>query len=125
MLDLGTLHSLFISPLLDIDGRFETQEALDVAIAVFALILLGLSLSAYRKTRLRRLLLVSGAFGLFAVEVLIRQLNDFVFEVGFQTQQILVASMEFVILLLFFLAIVVRDQGWRVSLDGCTIFVIR
>jgi hypothetical protein len=109
MLDLGTLHSLFISPLLEIDGRFETQEALDVAIAVFALILLGLSLSAYRKTRLRRLLLVSGAFGLFAVEVLIRQLNDFVFEVGFQTQQILVASMEFVILLLFFLAIVVRD----------------
>lgn len=76
---------------------------------MFALILLALSLSAYRKTRMRRLLLVSGAFGLFAVEVLVRQLDDFVFKVGFQTAQIVVAVMEFVILLLFFLAIVVRD----------------
>jgi hypothetical protein len=109
MLDLGALHSQLISPLVDVDAGFETQEALDVAIAVFALILLALSLSAYRKTRLRRLLLVSCAFGLFAVEVLIRQLDDFVFDVGFQTEQIVVAVMEFVILLLFFLAIVVRD----------------
>jgi len=109
MLDLGALHSQLVSPLLDIDEGFATQEGLDVAIAVFALILLALSLSAYRKTRLRRLILVSAAFGLFAVEVLLRQLDDLVFNVGFQTAQIVVAAMEFVILLLFFLAIVVRD----------------
>ena len=109
MLDFGALHSQLISPLLDIDEGFATQETLDVAIAIFALVLLALSLSAYRKTRLRRLLLVSCAFGLFAVDVLVRQLDDFVFNVGFQTAQILVALMEFVILLLFFLAIVVRD----------------
>jgi len=109
MLDLVAVHSQLISPLLDIDQGFETQEALDVSIAVFALVLLALSLSAYRKTRMRRLLLVSGAFGLFAVEVLVRQLDDFVFNVGFQTAQIVVAVMEFIILLLFFLAIVVRD----------------
>ncbi|MDA4133820.1 MAG: hypothetical protein OK454_11965 [Thaumarchaeota archaeon] len=109
MFDSVALHSQLISPLVDIDAGFETQEALDITIAVFALILLALSLSAYRKTRMRRLLLVSGAFGLFAVEVLIRQLDDFVFNVGFQTEQIVVAAMEFVILLLFFLAIVVRD----------------
>jgi hypothetical protein len=41
--------------------------------------------------------------------VLIRQLDDFVFNVGFHTAQIVVAVMEFVILLLFFVAIVVRD----------------
>lgn len=109
MLDLGAIHSLLTSPLVEIDERFETQEVLDIAIAVFALILLALSLSAYRRTRMRRLLLVSGAFGLFAVEVLVRQLDDFVFNVGFQTAQIVVGAMEFVILLLFFLAIVVRD----------------
>jgi len=109
MLDFATLHFQLISPLFDIDAELGTQEALDVAIAVFAVILLALSLSAYRKTRMRRLLLVSGAFGLFAVEVLIRQLDDFVFNVGFHTAQIVVAIMEFVILLLFFLAIVVRD----------------
>lgn len=109
MLDPSAMHSMLISPLVDVDEGFETQEALDVAIAIFALVLLALSLSTYRKTRLRRLLLVSGAFGLFAVEVLIRQLDDFVFEVGFQTEQIVLAAMEFIILLLFFLAIVVKD----------------
>jgi hypothetical protein len=109
MLDAGMIHSLFISPLVDFDQSFETQEVLDLAIAVFALVLLALSLSAYRKTHLRRLLLVSVAFGLFAVEVVIRQLDDFVFGVGFQTEQIIVGAMEFIILLLFFLAVVVRD----------------
>lgn len=108
MLDLG-VHSQAVSALLDIDQRFATQETLDIAIAIFALVLLALSLSAYRKTHLRRLLLVSGAFGLFAVDVLVRQLDDFVFNVGEQTARIVVAAMEFVILLLFFLAIVVRD----------------
>ena len=82
---------------------------LDVAIVVFALVLLALSLSAYRKTRLRRLLLVSVAFGLFAVEVGLRQLDDFVFDLGSQADLIVVGAMEFAILLLFFLAVVVRD----------------
>lgn len=109
MLDFGLMHPQLASPLLDIDQGFATQESLDIAIAVFALVLLTLSLSAYRKTRLRRLILVSAAFGLFAVEVLLRQLDDFVFNVAFQTGQIVIAAMEFVILLLFFLAIVVRD----------------
>lgn len=108
-LDLGAIHSLIISPLVDIDEGFETQEGLDLAIAIFALILLALSLSAYRKTRLKRLLIVSVAFGLFAVEVGIGQLDDFVFAVGFQTDLLIVAMMEFIILLLFFVAIVVRD----------------
>jgi len=109
MIEPHTIHSLLISPLVDIDEGFETQEVLDSAIAIFALVLLALSLSAYRKTHLRRLLLVSGAFGLFAVEVGIRQLDVFVFAIGAQSEQIIVGAMEFVILLLFFLAVVVRD----------------
>ncbi len=109
ILDLGAVHGQFIAPLIEVDEQLGPQEALDIAIAIFSLVLLALSLSAYRRTRLRRLLLVSCAFGLFAVEVLIRQLDDFVFNVGFQTAQIVVGVMEFVILLLFFLAIVVRD----------------
>ena len=77
--DFGMIHSLLISPLVEVDQGFETQELLDFAIAIFALVLLAVSLSAYRKTRLRRLLLVSVAFGLFAVEVGIRQVDAFVF----------------------------------------------
>ena len=100
---------MVVSPLVDIDEGFETQEILDFAIAIFALVLLALTLSAYRRTRLKRLIVVSAAFGLFAVEVGIRQLDAFVFALGFQAEQIVVGAMEFIILLLFFLAVVVRD----------------
>lgn len=109
MFEAAIPHLSAASPLLDIDTGFETQEGLEFAIAAFALVLLALTLSAYRKTRLRRLLLVSLAFGLFAVRVAIRQIDSFVFAVGYQTDQILGAVVEFVILLLFFLAVVMKD----------------
>jgi len=99
---------LLISPVANSDEGIETQELLDVAVGVFALLLLGLSLSAYRKTRIRRLLIVSVAFGLFAVEVVVRQLDSFVFAVGYQTDQVITTALEFAILLLFFLAVVVK-----------------
>lgn len=108
-LDIAALHSLFFYGIVDIDTGFEPQELLEIAIVAFALVLIGLSLSAYRKTHLRRLLIVSAAFALFAVEVGILQLDDFVFTVGYETDQIVVALMEFAILLLFFLAVVVRE----------------
>lgn len=108
MLELGSLHSLLVS-VLDAEEGEEAEEVLDFAIAIFAFVLFALSLSAYRRTGLRRLLLVSVAFALFAVEVGIGQLDDFVFAVGYQTDLIIVAAMEFIILLLFFLAIVARD----------------
>lgn len=103
-----TLLVLLLSPLVEFDQGFEAEEFLNIGIAVFALILLALTLSTYQRTHLRRLLLVSAAFGLFAVEVVIRQLDAFVFTVGFQTDQVITTVMELVALLLFFLAIVVK-----------------
>ena len=94
---------------LDVDTKVETRELLDLAVAAFALVLLALSLSAYRKTGLRRLLMVSLAFALFAVEVGLRELDDYVFELGTQVDLIITVGMEFAILLLFFLAVVVRE----------------
>lgn len=102
------IHALFLLPAIDMDTTFETEELLNAGIAAFALILLALTLSAYRKTHLRRLLLVSLAFGLFAAEVAIRQVDAFVFAVGLQTEQVIITVMELVVLLLFFLAIVVK-----------------
>lgn len=97
-----------ISPLVNFDDRLESQEVLDGAVGLFALVLLALSLSAYHKTHLRRLLMVSAAFGLFAVDVAVRQLDSLVFAVGYQTDQIITTALELVILLLFFLAVVVK-----------------
>jgi len=95
--------------ILDSDAGPETQEVIEIAIAAFAVLLFALTLSAFRKTRLRRLLVVSVAFALFAVEVGILQLDDFVFTIGYATDQIVVAVMEFIILLLFFLAVIIKD----------------
>ena len=63
---------------------------------------LALSISAYRKRAVRRLLIVSVAFALFAVDVAVRQLDAFVFTVGLQTDQVITTVIELFILLLFF-----------------------
>jgi hypothetical protein len=87
---------------------FEPVEFLNLLVGVFALILLALSLTAYRRTSLRRLLFVSAAFGLFAVEVVVRHLDMFVLSVGPETDVILQTVLDFAILLLFFFALVVE-----------------
>ena len=101
---------LLFQPLLPLqvgsEQGFEAEELLNVAIAVFALVLLGLSLSAYRKTRLGRLLVVSAAFGLFAVAVLVNQLDFFVLSLSESAERVISALLDFFILLLFFLAVV-------------------
>jgi len=107
-METAAFHCLLLRAL-DVDTGFETEDLLEAFIAAFALILLGLTLSAYKKTGLKRPLLVSAAFALFAVEVGILQLDDIVFAVGYQTDEIVIAAMEFAILLLFFLAVVVRE----------------
>lgn len=94
-----------VSYLVDIDQQLEVEELLNAAIVAFALVLLALSLTAFRKTRLKRLLIVSSAFGLFAVDVAIRQLGLFVFAVGFETSEVITTLIEFAILLLFFVAV--------------------
>jgi hypothetical protein len=101
------IHQLLLAapPLLDLGEGFEVEEVLELAVAALAVVLLALSVSAYRKTRLSRLLIVSAAFGLFAVDVLVRQLDFFVFAVGLETDEIITTLMEFAILVLFFLAV--------------------
>lgn len=85
-----------------------TAALLNVAVGVFAIVLLVLSLSAYRRTRLRRLVLVSAAFGFFAASVAVRNLEIFIFPT-LDVDEVLVAILELVTLLLFFLALVLRD----------------
>lgn len=100
---------LLLSPLVTFDQEFETEELLNVGIALFSLVLLAVTLSTYRRTHLRRLLLVSAAFGIFAIDVVIRQLDAIVFTLGYQTDLVITAVMELVALLLFFLALVTKS----------------
>ena len=92
------------------EAEFEPYEpitqAIQIAIAAFSLLLLALSISAYKKTALRRILYAAIAFGLFAIQMFFDYLEDAV--EGFDTaySDIIFYGMTLAILVLFFLAIV-------------------
>ena len=81
-------------------------QAIKIAIAAFSLLLLGLSISAYKKTALKRILYAAVAFGLFAIQMFFDYLEDAV--EGFDTaySDIIFYGITLAILVLFFLAIV-------------------
>ena len=87
----------------------ELDELLSLGVGLFSLALLAVTLIAYRKNRQRRLLFVSGAFGLFAAKTLVRHLDVLIFNWGSTTTEFLYSLVDFAILLLFFLAISIKN----------------
>ncbi len=102
------IPQMIASSLIATGGEEGTAALLNLAVGLFAVILLALSLNAYRKTKLRRLLFVSAAFGFFALSVVVRNIEIFILP-GIDVDEVLVTSLELVMLLLFFLALVLRD----------------
>lgn len=87
-------------------GIYEGMEqAIKIGIAALSLILFALSLSAYRRTQLRRLVYAAAAFGLFAVQMVVEYVED-VFGVGAPYASVIAPGFILGILILFFLAIV-------------------
>ena len=86
----------------------ELDEILSLAVGVFALVLLAVTLAAYKKTNQTRLLLVSAAFGLFAVKTILRHLDILIFNWGTGTMDLLFTALDFMILVLFFLALSIK-----------------
>ena len=81
-------------------------QAIKIAIAAFSILLLGLSISAYRKTGLRRLVYASVAFGLFALQLFFDYLEDAVPAFDTPYADIIFFGITLAILVLFFMAIV-------------------
>jgi hypothetical protein len=77
---------------------------------VFAGILCALSLNAYRNLKTKRLLLVSIAFGIFSVNVIILKLDVFGLEIADTILDMVFAILTFSALALFFMAIVRRER---------------
>jgi uncharacterized membrane protein YidH (DUF202 family) len=69
-----------------------------------------LSLNAYRNLKTKRLLLVSIAFGLFAVNVMISKLEVFGVTIDYTILDLVLATLTFAALGLFFMAIVRRER---------------
>ncbi len=82
------------------------EQAIKIAIVAFSLLLLGLSISAYRKTALKRILYASVAFGLFAVQMFFDYLEDVVKGFDAPFNDIIFTGITLAILALFFMAVV-------------------
>ena len=82
------------------------EQMIKIGITAFSVLLLGLSISAYRKTRLKAIVYAAVAFGLFAVQIFFDYLEDAV--EGFETpyNDVIFLGITLAILVLFFMAIV-------------------
>ncbi|MGI0014057.1 MAG: hypothetical protein ACREBU_11530 [Nitrososphaera sp.] len=97
-------------PIRQVEVNFEPYEpiaqAIKVGIAAFSLLLLGLSIYAYNKTRLKAIIYAAVAFALFAGQMLLDYLEDTVPGVEGPFNDIIFLGMTLAILVLFFTAIV-------------------
>jgi hypothetical protein len=86
------------------------ESAILATTGIFSLLLLALSILAYRRTGLRKIIFAAIAFSLFAIQLILGSLEE---TFGFLEEppigDILTASMTLAILVLFFLAIVRKE----------------
>ena len=96
--------------LLELD-LFESTETIILATTgIFSLLLLGLSISAYMKTRLNKILFAAAAFALFGIQLLIESLEENIEFFDTQFISVITSAMTLGILVLFFLAIVKKNN---------------
>jgi len=88
------------------EGSFGIGDGLEIGIGIFSLVLFALAITAYRNTGIKKILFAAGAFGLFAVQLLVDSLEDYFGFLEEQVIDILVPLITFAILVLFFVAIV-------------------
>ena len=91
---------------MEVEHYEPVTQAIKIAIAAFSLLLLALSISAYKKTALKRLLYATAAFGLFAIQMFVDYLEDAVEAFDTPYTDIIFFGITLAILVLFFMAIV-------------------
>lgn len=91
---------------LQIEEMFGIGDGLEIAIGIFSIILFALAITAYRNTKIKKILFAGAAFGLFAIQLLVDSLEDYVVFLEEQYVDILVPFITLAILILFFIAIV-------------------
>ncbi|HLG36866.1 MAG TPA: hypothetical protein VI338_01925 [Nitrososphaera sp.] len=111
--EFGDNETLSNSPIEDLGiGAAEVYDPIvqliKIGIGAFSLLLLGLSISAYKKTALKGIIYAAVAFGLFAVQLFFDYLEDAI--VGWEQpyNDVIFYAMTLGILVLFFLALIKR-----------------
>ena len=99
---------MLVAPLIISESPFSLDQVLSVFVLLICIALLGVSLVSYRKTGLSRMLLMSGAFGFFALKILFEHFGVWILNWTAQTEEVASLGMDLVILTFFFLAIMVK-----------------
>ncbi len=89
-------------------GNIEISGIIDLTIMIFSLLLLALSLLAFKNTGLKKILYAAGAFGLFAVSLFLEYAEESLDFLGEIDIDIVGSVITLGILILFFIAIVKR-----------------
>jgi hypothetical protein len=98
-------------PEVDPEDAYEPiVQLIKIGIAAFSLLLLGLSISAYKKTTLKGIIYAAIAFGLFAAQLFFDYLEDAVEGWEQPFNDVIFYAMTLAILALFFLAVVRRSK---------------
>lgn len=92
----------------EVDPYEPIVQLIKVGIAAFSLLLLALSISAYRKTSLKGIIYAAIAFGLFSAQLLFDYLEDTILSLEQPINDIIYYALTLAILVLFFFAIVRR-----------------
>jgi hypothetical protein len=82
------------------------ENALALGIGIFSILLLALSITAYRKTGLKLTIYAIIIFPLFAIQQFLDFVDDIFVTLDVPVTDVIISSLTLAILLLFFLAIV-------------------
>ena len=96
-------------------NKANTAELLDIGSGIFALVLFTLSLTAYRNLKLKNLLFVSAAFGMFAIHAIVSGLHFIIPEIEGSVIELFTALISFVSLAFFFFALVKKVRTTTTS----------
>ena len=102
-------NMIMTSTRVDIDEP-DLVDFIKIGSGIFAVILSALTLTAYRNLKSKRLLFVSTAFGLFAVQAIVSKIDLFIPEIESSIVEILTSTIIFFALAFFFLAIVKKPK---------------
>jgi len=106
IVSLLTLLTFSSSVILEFDPFEGTENIIAAAIGVFSLLLLALSITAFKRTRLRITVYAIIIFALFAIQQLLDYLDNIYSSLDTPLTDITISAITLAILVLFFLAIV-------------------
>jgi hypothetical protein len=90
--------------------ELDIAEILKLGSGLIALILLFISLLAYRRIKQKRILFVSAAFALYVIKIIAEHVEIFSPNLDTSLLDLLLSFIDFAILLLFFLAVVRNEK---------------